>query len=326
MQFQDFQGQSQHIERLRREFAAHSFSHAYLFTGPAGTGKRSVARLAAAAALCRGEDKPCGVCGPCRRVAAGTHPDVHELLPETGKRDIGVAVVRAALSEVSVRAFEDGAKVFLVPQADRLSPQAQNALLKTLEEPPDGTVFILCTDKPSALLPTVASRLRIIRFHPLSQEAATQRLMQLGVPQARASALAALTGGLIGPALAMDEGAIDARKQLQSRIFSIRRVSDIPAVAAQYKDEKLDRQAFLDSLEGIVRDLLAARASGVPLSPELCDAAALAYGAAVPLQGMLSLMEKVQEARRMMGSYVSFAALLERILLEMTEEYKRWPW
>ena len=95
--FEDFAGQSAHLAQLQRDFSRHAFVHAYLFAGPRGTGKRSVARLCAMAALCRGEgEKPCGQCGPCRRVLGGTHPDVHTVLPEKDKVDQRGRHARAA--------------------------------------------------------------------------------------------------------------------------------------------------------------------------------------------------------------------------------------
>ena len=324
--FADFEGQSRHIARLQEEFASRGYAHAYLFAGPRGTGKRSVAQLCAMTALCRGGSKPCGVCGPCRRVLAGTHPDVHVIEPESGKRDISVGVMRSVLEEVSVRSFEDGAKVFLVPEAGRMNPQAQNCLLKTLEEPPENTVFLLCTERPAALLPTVASRLRLIRFHPLSVEDATARLTALGVSPERAKVTAALAEGCVGVALEMDEETLSRRKTLEAQMFGVHRPADIPAVTAAYKDEKLDRQALLDLMEAAVRDILAAQASGGGLPGEANAPEAQAYARLVRLEGGLALRQAVLEARRMLGSYVTFAAVLETVLLTIAEEYKRWPW
>ena len=134
--FADLAGQSALIGQLQSDFARGRYVHAYLLTGPGGTGKRSAAQLCAMAALCRGEKKPCGACGPCRRVLSGTHPDVHTVVPEKGKQIIGVGVMREVLDTVSVKSFEDGAKVILIPQAERMNAAAQNCLLKTLEEPP----------------------------------------------------------------------------------------------------------------------------------------------------------------------------------------------
>ena len=328
LRFQDFEGQSAHIGRLRREFAGRAFAHAYCFAGPAGTGKRSVALLLAAACLCRAEEKerPCGVCGPCRRVLAGTHPDLHTVEPEKGKRDIGVGVMRAALEEGAVSSFEGGAKVFLIPEADRMNPQAQNCLLKTLEEPPEGTVFLMTTARPSALLPTVLSRVRLIRFHPLSGEAESRRLQELGWEKARADAAAALTEGCVGAALALDDGALSRRRELTRRLFGIRRAADVPPVLTQYKDEPQDRAAFLSDMEAAVRDVLAAQASGRPLPGEANAEEARAYASKVPLSGGLRLMDAVLRAKRMQTVYVGFQAVLETVLLEIAEEYERWPW
>lgn len=83
--------------------------------------------FAAMAALCRGEKKPCGACGPCRRVLSGTHPDVHTVVPEKGKQIIGVGVMREVLDTVSVKSFEDGAKVILIPEAERMTPPRRTA-------------------------------------------------------------------------------------------------------------------------------------------------------------------------------------------------------
>ncbi|MBQ8128962.1 MAG: hypothetical protein IJ175_01765, partial [Clostridia bacterium] len=153
--FDGYLGQCAHIPRLREEFARGEMGHAYLLTGPAGTGKKSVMRLLAMTGVCREKDKPCGKCGPCLRVLAGTHPDVVELTPEDKKRDIGVGPMRTLLEKAQTRAQEGGVKIFEIPDADRMNAAAQNALLKTLEEPPEGTVFLLSTSQPSKLLPTV---------------------------------------------------------------------------------------------------------------------------------------------------------------------------
>ena len=324
--FRDFEGQSQHIGRLKSEFSRHREAHAYLFAGPAGTGKRSVALLCAAARLCRGEEKPCGVCGPCRRVFAGTHPDVHVIAPEKGKRDIGVGVMRAALSEASVRPLEGDAKLFLIPEADRMNPQAQNALLKTLEEPPTDTVFLLSAARPAALLPTILSRVRLIRFHPLSAEDAARRLRELGMDSARADAAAILSEGCVGAALALDGDALQRRRELTARFFGVRRAADIPAVLAAYKDEKLDRAALLTQLESSVRDIAAARFSGKELPDAAYADEARAYAAAVPPEAVLRLMDAALSAKKMLSSYVSFQGILETILLEIAEEYEKWPW
>ena len=326
LSFEDFAGQSAHIEQLHGDFAAHRFVHAYLFAGPRGTGKKSVAMLCAMTAVCRSENKPCGVCGPCRRVLAGTHPDVHTIVQAKGKQTIGVDVLREVIEEVSVRSFEDGAKALIFPEADRMTPQAQNCLLKTLEEPPQDTVFFLVTDQPAALLSTIVSRCRTVRFHPLSMEDAAARLIALGHDAASAQRKARMAEGCVGQALEIDEERMALREKLTRDVFSVRRASDVlPAVNA-YKDVKEQKTQVLDVLEGAVRDILLAQSGRMALEDAGYAPQAEAYARAVPLEGGLKLAAAVTRARQMAAGNVAFASVFESILLVLTEEYTRWSW
>ena len=322
--FDDFRGQSAHIGQLHADFAQGTNVHAYLFSGPKGTGKRSVARLCAMTALCRGENKPCGVCGPCRRMLGGTHPDVHDVVPEKDKKSIGVDVIRTAIEEVGVKSFEGGAKAVIFPEAERMTPAAQNCLLKTLEEPPQGTVFFLITDQPAALLPTIVSRCRMVRFHPLSQEAAAARLAALGLSDEDARRRARIAEGCVGQALAIGEEQMNLRRSLSQAVFSVRGPGDVFAVVNAYKDDKERQTQVMDALECMIRDILAAQAGGMPLDGAGYAPQAEAYAAKAPMKSGLVLQREVLRARRMLGSNVSFASALESILLKVSEEYHTW--
>lgn len=326
LSFEDFAGQSAHIAQLHSDFTAHAFVHAYLFAGPKGTGKKSVARLCAMAAVCRGEKKPCGVCGPCRRVLADTHPDVHTVLPEKGKASIGVDVLREVIEEVSVRSFEDGAKALIFPEADKMTAQAQNCLLKTLEEPPQDTVFFLITDQPASLLPTIVSRCRTVRFHPLPVEDAAKRLVALGLDPLEARRKARMAEGCVGQALRIDEERMALRQKLTQDVFSVRRAGDVLAAVNAYKEVKDQKMLILDVLETAVRDILLAQSGRMDLSDAGYAPQAEAYARAVPLKGGLALSQAVTRARQMTASNVAFASVLESILFELTEEYTQWPW
>ena len=324
--FDDFAGQSAHIAQLHGDFAAHAFVHAYLFAGPKGTGKRSVAQLCAMSAVCRGEKKPCGVCGPCRRVIAATHPDVHTVVCAKGKASIGVDVVRGVIEEVSVRAFEDGVKALIFPEADKMTVQAQNCLLKTLEEPPQDTVFFLITDQPAALLPTIVSRCRMVRFHPLSIEQAAERLTALGMDAQEAKRRARMADGCVGQALEIDEERMALREKLTRDVFSVRRAGDIPAAVNAYKDVKEQKTQVLDVLEGAVRDIMLAQSGAAAIEDAGYAPQAEAYARAVPLAGGLRLAAAVTKARQMVAGNVAFASAFESILLTLTEEHTKWSW
>lgn len=322
--FENYAGQSVHIERLRSEFTEGTFTHAYLFAGPVGTGKKSVARLCAMTALCRGEHRPCGVCGPCRRVLAETHPDVHVLRPAAGKREIAVGQMRELLKEADVHTFEDGVKVFLIPEAEKMNAASQNTLLKTLEEPASNTVFLLTTVHLSALLPTVVSRCRLIRFHPLTDEETAARLRALGVPEEQVGVRARIAEGCVGQALAVEEKVITLRNEMAEQFFTVHSLADIPDIVNRYKDRKDDRQILLDLFEEIVREILLSQAGRQ--EPLTLPQIARDYARAVPLEGGLALRERILEARKMVQSNVTFQSVLETVLIKISEEYTRWPW
>jgi len=175
-------------------------AHAYLLHGPAGSGKRSAARAFAGELLARGAKDPQNV---KTRVDHGTHPDLTWVAPsgahEMLRRDVDGAVVAAAAHTP----FEAGYRIFVLERADTLIEQAANALLKTLEEPPSYVVLLLLTDKPSQVLPTIASRCQLVRFDAPSTDQLAHRLQSHGVPPEAADAAARLSLGDGEKALAL---------------------------------------------------------------------------------------------------------------------------
>ena len=324
--FEDFRGQSAHLAQMEADFAQGKNVHAYLMTGPKGTGKKSVARLCAMAALCRGEHKPCGVCGPCRRVLAGTHPDIHEIVPEKGKQTISVDVIREVIEEAGVKSFEGGAKVLICPQAEKMTPQAQNCLLKTLEEPPEKTVFFLITEQSGAMLPTIVSRCRKVAFHPLDVESAKARLIALGLTPEDAAIRARMSEGCVGQALLITEESLNLRRQVTEDVFSVHSAADVMPVLNSYKDDKDKQKQVLDVLEGAVRDIMLAQSGKTPLERGMVAPQAEEYARSVPLAGGIALSQTILKAKKMCGSNVAFASAFEMILLKVSEEYARWRW
>jgi DNA polymerase III subunit delta' len=167
-------------------------SHAYLFHGPAGTGKRTAARAFAAALLAEGQEDPEDV---RRRVLAGVHPDLTWVEPR-GAHEILVDDVRTRIvREVALRPFEASRRVFVIADAERMNDESQNALLKTLEEPSPFAHFVLVSSAPGRLLPTIPSRCRQVRFGPVPAQDVAELLAGEGVDLRLAESSARLAGG-----------------------------------------------------------------------------------------------------------------------------------
>ena len=207
-----------------------------LFAGPGGVGKWAVARAVAQAVNCLEPVRTpsselsadaCGRCRACDRIARGVHVDVIMLEPDE-RASIKIEVVREALARTAFRPFEGKRRCVLIREADTLEPQAQNALLKSLEEPPPGTIFILTTAMPAALLPTVRSRCMRLRFGRLTVAELTTALMRhLEYGEAEAREAAALADGSIAQALALaDEDLAEYRNLAMRMLATAARRSD----------------------------------------------------------------------------------------------------
>jgi DNA polymerase III delta' subunit len=180
--------------------------HAVLLTGPPSIGKTTLALDLAATLVCTVADpsaRPCGTCRGCRLLASGNHPDIHRLRPEGPGGQVRIEQVRALATELALLPVEGGARVAIVEAAHRLNDDAQNALLKTLEEPPSGVTIVLCADEEERLLPTVRSRCARVRLGPVGTRDIEALLEELGLADPpRAARLARLAGGRPGLAVA----------------------------------------------------------------------------------------------------------------------------
>jgi len=224
-------GQDGALAQLQRAVAARRRPHAYLFVGPDGVGRRTLAVELGRLLLCeapasranRGQLAPlpddfslqqaCGACRSCTGVSADTHPDLHLIYKELARyhddpavrqrkmQELSIEVIRQFLIGPAYRAASSGrGKLFIVLEAQLLSPAAQNCLLKTLEEPPSGVTIILICTRAEDLLPTTRSRCQLVRFGPLPLEFVTEMLAEEDIHPEQARFLAALTGGSIGQA------------------------------------------------------------------------------------------------------------------------------
>jgi len=236
MAFGDIVGQERAITVLRQAMRNDTVTHGYLFSGPEGVGKRQIALEFAKALNCldaeaRAVADSCGQCDNCRRINRGVHPDVREVtLYGRKKLSIGIGHIREPRPPESspddrppfrlerdalLRPQRADRKVYLIDPADRMTTEAQNALLRLLEEPPRQVILVLITAQPAALLPTVLSRCQPLSLLPADVASAERHLIEQGVSPEVAAVAARLAGGRIGAALHLASPAsMEARERI----------------------------------------------------------------------------------------------------------------
>lgn len=275
--FDDIFGQAAAIDSLRRAYRADRLPHGLVFAGPAGVGKGTTAGALAALFLCEGPkgESPCGACESCRGMDALAHPDYHVVTRELvrmhdkgGKSKattLSIHVIRGELVEKANRKAVLGrGKVFVIEQAERMEPPAQNALLKTLEEPAGRTLIILLTDQPDLLLSTIRSRSQIVRFMPLPEATVARQLHQRGIARDVAARAAHFTRGSLGVALRwIEDGVVDLADELAAQVdalFAGNPPDDLPGwfkrAAEAYAARQLERDS-LGSKDAATREGLA---------------------------------------------------------------------
>ena len=245
-----------HLTRLLDEGR---LPHALLLTGAPGIGKALLAQRFMARLACTGavDNPPCGECSGCRQVAVGSHPDLFAVSApdrrkkETRKKEIGIEHARELKRFVQLHAIAAARKMALIDDADRLSLAAQNALLKTLEEPPGQALIMLVTAAPGALLPTVRSRCQRVLCRPLSDEQMCSLLAGLSLPAPEAAALAAAADGSPGRALALRETLQDADRRDMERLLAdldATRYGSVVAMSKGLGNSEPETVARLDGL------------------------------------------------------------------------------
>ena len=196
-------GHQQITEQLQQTVASDRIAGAYLFVGPTGVGKETVARYFTQLIVCERNTQPptaCGTCLACRKVDSGNHPDLQFIRPEGSLLKIGQ--IRELQKQIIYEPLEASRKVYILTDVERMNEEAENCLLKTLEEPPASSVLILLTSNIRALLPTTRSRCQILQFHPMpTQELAEILVERFSVAPEQATPLAITAEGVIGKAL-----------------------------------------------------------------------------------------------------------------------------
>lgn len=260
MAFEALLGNERLKANLAESLAKKRISHFYLISGPEGSGKRTLATLLAAAILCQGQRKPCRSCDPCRKVFGGNHPDFITV-KDPEHKNVAVKIVRQVREDVFIRPNESEYKIYLFPQ--ELGLEGQNALLKILEEPPKYGVFLLLTDNPDKLLPTVRSRCTELKMQALHTDILLPQLRR-DFPQAQEEDLQAAmirSGGFLGQARALLQAGDTVPPQTESFVRAFSSRDALLLTRTLVPMEKWKRDALAELLAGWLELLESALAS-----------------------------------------------------------------
>lgn len=325
--FEEIRGNTPLVEQLRRSAASGRSSHAYLFLGGAGAGKRLIANTFAKALQCEGEKRPCDSCKSCHAFNHGNHPDVIYFQPLKNGKTYTIEDVREQLLEtVDLKPFQYEKKIYIIEKADTLNIQSQNALLKTLEEPPAHAVFLLLAERAEAFLPTILSRVVVMKIRPLSAETIAGYLMQAGHLAEESHILSAYAQGRIGQALELveDEGFREMRQDILGKLEALPSMSEGDAylLAKDLEGYKNDLR-FLDIMELWYRDLLTAkslREEGYLIQRDKKDA--IFRAAKEPAALLAKKAAAVRTARMRLAQNANFRLTMEVMLMDLKETGK----
>lgn len=260
--FRDILGNDMVKDHFIKAIENHKISHAYILTGESGMGRKSVANAFAMTLLCeKGQNEPCMECHSCKQVLGGNHPDLIYVTHEK-PNSISVDDIREQINEtIMIRPYSSYFKIYIVDEAEKMTPQAQNALLKTIEEPPAYAVIILITTNQDAFLPTILSRCVQLKLKPLKDFTVKSYLVEhLGIPEKDAELCAAFSRGNLGKALhlASSEEFQHLYRDTMSLIKNVGSmdVSMLLECIKRMKEENLDIDECLDLMQLWFRDVL----------------------------------------------------------------------
>ena len=331
-------GQERAVTALERGLADGRAAHAYLFVGPERVGKRSLALKLAQALNCESEERPCGECNACRRIAGGIHADVQTVTVEEAEDDEGmrkgihVSQIREIERATALKPFEGLTRVVIIDPAEEMNAAAQNAFLKTLEEPPPQVVFVLVAADESRLLPTIRSRCRRLELRLPSLADVEAVLLERGVDGERAQLLARLSRGRVGWALEMadDASLLERREEslAQARALGSMGVAErlglAERLAGGFRRDPEGLLAELAAWRGWWRDVLLVRSgsedgvANVDRLPEL-----RAEASRCSREGVAAFVRALGEAGRQLRENAQPRLVLETLLLGAATESGR---
>ena len=260
--FKDIIGHERIKEHFQKAIETNHVSHAYILTGEAGMGRKSLANAFAMTLLCeKGKKEPCMECHACKQVMGGSHPDLIYVTHQK-PNSIGVDDIREQIQDtIMIRPYSSYYKIYIVDEAEKMTAQAQNALLKTIEEPPSYAVIMLLTTNQEAFLPTILSRCVQLKLKPLRDSVVKTYLMEsFGIEESKADIYAAFARGNLGKAihLASSQEFQLMYTELIHMLIHLRDmdITELLNDIKRLKDENLDMTDCLDFMQIWYRDVL----------------------------------------------------------------------
>ena len=325
--FKDVVGHKDIIKYIRNAVNEDQVSHAYILNGQRGSGKKLLASLFAMTLLCeKGGPDPCNECHSCRQADSGNHPDVKWITHEKAN-SIGVDEVREQINnDIVIKPYSSKYKVYIIDEAEKMTVQAQNALLKTIEEPPEYAVILFLTNTLDVLLQTVRSRCIIMNLRSVDTKLIQQYLMQkYQLPDYQARVCAAYAQGNVGKAIMMATS--EHFREMQDFLLRLlKRVDDmevyeIVAAIHDMTTYKMDIRDLIDLMMVWYRDVLILKATE--------DINQLVYqdehkylqkkATTSSYEGLNNIMEALEKAKVRLNANVNFDITMEMLLLTIKE-------
>lgn len=325
--FADVIGHEQTIEHMKKAIRLHKVSHAYIISGEKGSGKKLLAGIFAQTLQCeRQGEEPCGVCHSCRQALSGNQPDIIRVTHEK-PNSIGVDDVREQLNgDIRIKPYSSPHKIYIVDEAEKLTPQAQNAILKTIEEPPEYAVILLLAANTGMLLPTIRSRCVTLDLKPVDSRLVKKYLMEENeIPEYRADVCTAFAQGNVGKAkrLALSSS---FSEMLEHALHLLRHLDELEIDGLiedlkRINTYKLEIQDYLDLLTVWYRDVLMFKATqdagSLIFSGELRSIREKAVKSSY--EGLERIIKALEKAKLRLNANVNFDLTMELLLLTMKE-------
>lgn len=326
MDFNSIIGHKRAIETLKRAIRNKTVSHSYLFEGEEGLGKKKTAYAFAKTLLCKEQkEEPCNHCTSCIKFDGGNHPDLSVIIPQKGL--IKKEAIEDLIKSVATAPFESLRKIFIIDDSHKMSQEGKNALLKTLEEPPEYINIILISSSTNNLLPTILSRVQSIKFYPVESKKISDLLVSLhNKSREEADFIADFSKGSVGKSieLATSDDFFQMREEIIKIIDSLIKGDRTKAISSIgfFNDNKDNIEQVLDIFLFWFRDLLILKEIGnnsLILNKDKVEI--LSRETFIDFSKINDIIEKVQQTKDNISRNINFQLSIETMLLNIQEEF-----